>query len=226
MERGAEADPLLICGQAPRVMDIEKPLGTVVGGGVKHALVAAFLAQHNTMPNGGVHAGHDARKPVSTISAKGSQQQVVTSHLVKLKGTCKDGQSVAAPAPTVTAGGLHLGEVRAFLIKYYSEGGQWQSCKEPMHTLPTKARMGLVTTVSGEQYQIVDIGMRMLTPRELARAQGFPDDYVIDRGADGKPLTKTEQVRMIGNSVCPPIAKALVQANFAKEVQQTVRRAA
>jgi DNA (cytosine-5)-methyltransferase 1 len=220
-------------GQAPRALDLHKPIGTLVDGG-KHAVVAAFLAQHNTMPGGAVHAGHDARKPVSTISGKGSQQQVVTSHLVKLKGTCKDGQAVTGPMATVQAGGWHLGEVRAFLIRYYSEGGQWSSLKAPMATVPTKDRIGLVY-VHGEAYQIVDIGMRMLSARELARAQGFPDSYVIapvvdKKGfrADGQrkrgPLSKTGQIRMIGNSVCPPVARAIVRAQFAAEAARITPR--
>lgn len=212
-------------GQAPRALDIEAPLGTVVGGGAKHAVVAAFLAQHNTMPDGSVHAGHDMRKPLSTISSKGSQQQLVTSHLVKLRGTCVDGQSADKPMPTITGGGTHVGEVRAFLIHYYSSGGQHGTPAAPMATVPATDRIGLVM-VHGEPYQIVDIGMRMLTPRELARAQGFPDSYVIDRGADGVALTKTAQVRMIGNSVCPPLARALILANFASEAKQMFRRAA
>ena len=81
-----------------------------------------------------------------------------------------------------------------------------------------------VFTVHGEEYQIVDIGMRMLTPRELARAQGFPDDYVLVPVVNGKPLSKTAQVRMIGNSVCPPLARALLVANFTHE-QQIARTA-
>src|SRR3546814_5961509 len=84
-----------------------------------HAVVATFLPQHNTMPHGGVHAGHDARSPVSTVSSTGAQQQVVTSHLLKLRGTCKDGQPIDEPAPTVTGGGTHAAEVRAFLVAYY-----------------------------------------------------------------------------------------------------------
>jgi DNA (cytosine-5)-methyltransferase 1 len=79
--------------------------------------------------------------------------------------------------------------------------------------LSTKDRLGLVT-IHGEDYQIVDIGMRMLTPRELFRAQGFPDSYIIDPIFDGKPLTKTAQVRMCGNSVCPPVAAAIIRAQF------------
>ena len=96
--------------------------------------------------------------------------------------------------------------------------------REPLHTVTTKDRFGLVL-VHGEPYAIVDIGLRMLTPRELYRAQGFPEGYRIDRGAAGEPITKTAQVRMCGNSVCPPLARALVAANYA-EVQQQERRAA
>ena len=196
-------------GQAPRVPGIDKPLGTVVAGGGKHALVSAMLAKHC----GGV-VGTGVDVPFGTVTTS-DHHSVVTSHLVKLRNN-QFGQTVEEPMPTLTAGGGHVGEVRAFLVKYYSEGGQLQECKEPLHTIPTKERFGLVT-VHGEEYQIVDIGMRMLTPRELARAQGFPDDYVLDPMVNGKPLTKTAQVRMIGNSVCPPLARALLKANFTHE---------
>lgn len=221
-------------GQAPRVPGLDKPLGTVVAGGSKHALVAAFLAQHNTQPGEKqdptkAHAGHDARKPMSTISSRGSQQQVVAAHLVKFYGTSQDGAPVTEPMPTVTAnnkGGGHVAEVRAFLVKYYGTD-QDPRLGEPMHTVRTKDCLALVT-VHGTVYEIVDIGMRMLTAREIARAQGFPDSYVIDRGADGKPLSKAAQVRMIGNSVCPPLARALVAAQFRSEARgkATLRRAA
>ncbi|MNT57851.1 C-5 cytosine-specific DNA methylase [compost metagenome] len=113
---------------------------------------------------------------------------------------------------TVTGGGTHIGEVRAFLVKYYSEGGQDQDCRDPMHTIPTKDRLGLVT-VAGEQYQIADIGMRMLEPHELYAAQGFPTSYVIAPEINGRRLPKHAQVRMCGNSVSPPMAAALVRAN-------------
>jgi DNA (cytosine-5)-methyltransferase 1 len=175
------------------------------------ALVAAFMAQHNT----GM-VGHPANKPVSTITGRGTQQQLVTSHLTKLYGTCNDGQDNRAPMPTITSGGQHIGEVRAFLIKYYGTD-QDPQLREPMHTVTTKQRFGIVT-VKGEDYVIADVGMRMLQPRELYRAQGFPDSYIIDPQIDGKPLTKTAQVRMCGNSVSPVIAKALVEANL---MQQT-----
>lgn len=197
-------------GQAPRALDLHKPLGTVVGCGQKHALVSAFLAQHNT----GM-VGHRAAAPVSTIVGKGCTQAVVASTLLSMKGGgVRGGADLRKPAPTITAGGWHVAEVRAFLVKYYSDGGQDQSAREPLHTVTAKARMGLVT-VQGEDFQLADIGMRMLQPRELFSAQGFPADYIIDRMADGAPLTKTAQIRMCGNSVVPDLAEALVRANCA-----------
>lgn len=195
-------------GQAPRSLDMARPLGTVVAGGGKHALVAAFLAQHN----GGM-VGHDARDPVSTVVQKGCTQAVVSAGLVNLKGSDRRMSGPDAPNPTVTAGGWHQAEVRAFLIKYYGQG-VGQGIGEPFHTVTTKERFGLVT-IKGEPFEIVDIGMRMLTPRELFRAQGFPDDYVIDFEIGGRALTKTAQIRMCGNSVSPPVAAAIVRANMA-----------
>ena len=119
--------------------------------------------------------------------------------------------------PYNSAGGTHHAEVRAFLIKYYGTD-QDPRLTEPMHTVPTKDRFGLVT-VHGDEYAIVDIGLRMLTPRELYRAQGFPESYQIDHGGDGRPLTKTAQVRMCGNSVCPPMSRAIVAANYSEVAQ-------
>jgi DNA (cytosine-5)-methyltransferase 1 len=197
-------------GQSPRVPGLHKPLGTVVAGGSKHALVSAFLAQHN----GGM-VGHDARKPISTITQRGTQQQVVAAHMINLKGSTGRMAAADAPVQTITAGGNHIGEVRAFLVKYYGTD-QDPQLREPLHTVTTKDRFGLVT-VQGEDYYIADIGMRMLQPRELYRAQGFPDTYRIDIEANGKPLTKTAQVRMCGNSVNPQLSRALVLANFKHE---------
>lgn len=233
-------------GQAPRAPGLDKPLGTAVAGGVKHALVSAFLAKHYggvvgtgvEVPTGtvttsdhhsvvtahlqrdfGKSVGSEAAAPMGAVTAGGGgHQAVVTSSIVKLRGTCAHGQPMDEPLHTVSAGGMHHGEVRAFLMKYYGEGGQHQDCRDPMHTIPTRDRLALVT-IQGEDYAIVDIGMRMLTPRELARAQGFPDSYVLDPVINGKPLSKSAQVRMIGNSVCPDVATALITANFAHEKQ-------
>lgn len=206
-------------GQAPRCLDLAKPLGTILGGGNKHALVSAFLAQHN----GGFYdgPGRDAADPLSTITQRGTQQQVVTSHLVKFYGTCEHGQAVTEPLPTITAGrGHHVGEVRAFLMRYFGTE-QSPDLLSPLATVTTKHRDALVM-VHGQPYQIVDIGMRMLTTRELYTAQGFPLDYVIHPECTwmrrGKPftgpMTITESIKKCGNSVAPPHARALVAANM------------
>ena len=128
-------------------------------------------------------------------------------------------RGLETPLPTVTAGGTHHAEVRAFLIKYYGTD-QDPRLEEPLHTVTTKDRYGLVT-VAGEQYAIADIGLRMLAPRELFRAQGFPGDYIIgDNPEQGLTLTKSAQVRMCGNSVCPPLAAVLVATNLPEMIRR------
>ncbi len=201
-------------GQAPRALDLHKPLGTVVAG-QKHALVSAMLAKHY----GGV-VGTRIDVPTGTITTA-DHHSLVTSNLVKLRGD-NIGSATDEPVHTISAQGTHHGEVRAFLIKYYGSDQDPQMA-EPLHTITTRDRFGLVT-IKGEPYAIVDIGLRMLSPRELYRAQGFPETYQIDRGADGRPLTKTAQVRMCGNSVCPPLAKAIVAANYIE--RQSMEQAA
>jgi DNA (cytosine-5)-methyltransferase 1 len=200
-------------GQQPRSLDIQAPLGTVVAGGGKHALVAAFLAQHNAGPKMEKNAGRSADEPLSTLTTRGTQQQVVAAHLMNMHGSDRSARDITEPHPSICAGGQHGAVIAAFLDKYYG-ADQNQSTDEPLHTLTTKPRFGLVTVqIDGQTYAIADIGMRMLTPREQFRAQGFPESYRIDTGADGRPMTKTEQTRMCGNSVSPVVAKALVAAN-------------
>lgn len=121
------------------------------------------------------------------------------------------GQAVDKPLMTADSSNRY-GLVTALLIKYYGQG-EGQSLREPLHTITAKDRLGLVI-VRGEPYQIIDIGLRMLTPRELFRAQGFPEDYIIDRDADGKHYPKSAQVARCGNAVPPPFAEALVRANL------------
>ncbi|MGH0001330.1 DNA cytosine methyltransferase [Pseudovibrio ascidiaceicola] len=181
-------------GQAPRALDINTPLGTVVAGGGKHALVAAFLAQHNFDV-----AGRPANAPLSTITTRATQQNIVTSHLQKLKG--------------ISHSSDHRKAVHSFLTSYYG-ASIGQPINAPMGTVTTKDRFGLVTIeIAGEPYVVTDIGMRMLTSSELYKAQGFPEDYRINFDYQGKPFPKTEQIRKCGNSVCPPVAKAIVEAN-------------
>lgn len=182
-------------GQTPRALDIGRPLGTVVAGGAKHALVAALLTKHY----GGV-VGHEVTRPIGVVTTV-DHHSVTLSLLTKFYGTSV-GSDVRQPVPTVTAGGQHIGEVRALLERF---GGTAQGALFPDDML---------VRVGGEVYQIADIGLRMLSPRELFGAQGFPPDYVIvTRAPSGKPITKTHQNVLAGNSVPPPLARAVVEAN-------------
>lgn len=197
-------------GQAPRSLDLHKPLGTVVAGGQKHALVSAFLAQYHSETAAHEARGQSLDRPILTLDTS-NRYAVVTSNLIKFRGT-NIGQPITEPLQTITAGGNHFGEVRAFLMAYYGSS-VGQNADEPLGTVTTRDRFGLVT-IHGQDYQIIDIGMRMLEPHELFAAQGFPPEYIIDRDADGKAYPKSAQVARCGNSVPPPFAEALVRANL------------
>jgi DNA (cytosine-5)-methyltransferase 1 len=184
--------------------DIVAPLKTSRAGGQHHAIVAAHIEQANT----GM-IGHPAPKPLSTIVGKGCTQRIVETTLVE-EGTLSPAMLDRA---VVTA---------AFLVKYYGEGGQSQAVNRPLDVVTTKARYAVVTvTIDAVTYIIVDIGLRMLKPRELANAQGFPPNYILDpivrkliRGKwVDRRLSIAEQISAIGNSVCPPVARALILAN-------------
>jgi DNA (cytosine-5)-methyltransferase 1 len=157
-------------GQSPRCLDLTKPLGTVVGDG-KHAAVTAFLAKHF-----GGAVGTDLKDPASTCTSK-DHQSLVAANLVRFNFD-DAGVPIDAPLPTVTVSN-HAALVYSFLVRYFGTA-IGQHCTEPLYTITGKDRFGLVMVhVNGEPYVIVDIGMRMLTPRELARAQGFPDTYIL-----------------------------------------------
>jgi len=255
-------------GQAPRSLDIDRPLGTIVAGGTKHALAAASLVKFRgtsdgadagyPMPtitsgagaarpagaahalgvmaafleqaNGGFYqgAGSAADEPMPTICANGSHQRLTTAHLVTLRRNL-DSQTTAEPLSTICAGATHHGviecvlnpeqeagalRVAAFLMRYYGTGGQHGELDEPLATITTKDRLALVTVhLSGVPYVIVDIGLRMLKPHELFRAQGFPESYIIDRTQDGRRVSNSRAVAMVGNSVSPPPLRAILEAN-------------
>ena len=171
------------------------------GSGSKRGLVAALLTKHYS----GV-VGHELTRPTGTVTAT-DHHALTVSHLSKMRGT-SIGSAMDAPVPTITGGGLHLAEVRAFFIKYYGTGGG-SSLNEPLHTITGADRMGLVM-VRGEAYQIVDIGMRMLAAHELLAAQF--GRFAPSCSLDGVK-TERDKVRLIGNSVCPVLAEALVGAN-------------
>jgi DNA (cytosine-5)-methyltransferase 1 len=270
-------------GQDARTQPIEQPLNTAVAGGVKQAVVLAHLVDmgHGEGKDGTKRFSHGVRSldaPLNTVTASGATSALVVACLEQANGGFYDGDGRAADAPmsTITAAGSNQRLVTAYCVKYYSSGGQDQSVAGPMHTLPTKGRMGLVQTLQvhadclspehaararqcaellhqylpehfaepadmvlvfqqGQWWVLVDITLRMLKPRELFNAQGFPSNYVIHEipdpahlFADGVqaanpleiprvPLTATAQVRMCGNSVSPYQSKALALANFRHE---------
>lgn len=268
---------------------VDAPLPTVTAGGtpkrpstgIQMGMVAAHLMDmgHGEGPAGGKRWSDGVRSlevPLNTVTASGATSALAAACLEQANGGFYDGRSAADPMSTVTSSGTQQRLITAYLVKYYSEGGQDSACSEPMHTVPTKARMGLVQTCqvpaatlapehaerarlcaellhkhlpehfpdpaelvlmwhAGQRWVLVDITLRMLKPRELFRAQGFPSDYHFERVPDpallfrdGKQasdprdvplidLSTTAQVRMCGNSVCPPLAEALARANFTHE---------
>jgi len=202
---------------------LDKPLPTITATD-HNAVLECTLAEHDLdeaievahiQRDFGNSVGHAADEPLGVITAGGGgKSAVVASSLIKLKGTCQHGQALDRPLDTIGAQGNHYAAVQAFMIKFYGTGGA-VSCDEPLDTITAKARFGLVT-IKGQDYQIVDIGMRMLEPHELYRCQGFPADYIHEFivPSTGKKLPKHAQVRMVGNSVPPGLARALVSANI------------
>lgn len=190
-----------------RGQSIEEPIMTVDSSN-RYGLVTSFL--HKFYDGGYKGAGETLENPLPTVTSW-DHNSVVTANLIQMNNHC-DGKDIRQPLPTITAGDGHFGEVGAFLIKYYGQG-IGQDIKEPLDTVTARDRFGLVT-IEGVDYQIVDIGLRMLEPRELYGCQGFPEDYIIDHDYTGKTYPRSEQVRRCGNAVCPPIPAALVRANL------------
>lgn len=174
----------------------------------KVSSVAAFVAKHY-----GRSVGENAGGPIGTVTQI-DKHNLVTSHITKLRGS-NIGHGAKEPLHTISAQGQHFAEVRAMLVKYYGNEKTGTSLFAPAPTVTSKDRMGLVLVhIKGEPYVITDIGMRMLQPKELYAAQGFPAGYIYDHTKSGKKINKTGQIRMCGNAVCPPIARALVAANY------------
>jgi DNA (cytosine-5)-methyltransferase 1 len=231
-------------GQAPRVNKVDEPLGTVVPSGKHYLVAPTLIQYHSetakdevrgqelTEPlmtqdtsnryalsvahimknyGGGYNgAGSAADAPLDTVTAK-DHNSLVTAHIMTMRNSM-DGQPVDEPLTTISCSGAHHAEVQAFLVKYFSTGAA-KSVNEPLDTVTTKDRFALVT-IHGEEYIITDIKMRMLQPRELFNAQGFPSDYIIDHDADGHPYVKSKQVARCGNAVTPQVPAALVRANL------------
>ena len=201
-------------GQAPRVLQLEKPLGTITAGGGKFAMVAANMVKHF----GGNYTGAGVAldEPIHTVTTT-DHHALVTSSIIKMRGT-NTGQPTDSPLQTVTAGGQHFGEVKATLANEGYDEYRAQLTADFLREYCGEDCTGLVT-VDGITYRIVDIGMRMLQPHELYRAQGFPEWYIIDRDYRGVKYAKDKQVARCGNAVPPPFAEALVRANLPKLCQ-------
>lgn len=196
-------------GQKPRVHDIKEPLPTIVSKN-EHCLVAPILIQYHSETSDNGVRGQKLEEPIMTVDGS-NRYGLVTSFLSKFYKT-GIGQDIREPLHTVTTSAGHFGEVRAFLVKYYGEG-TGQDIKQPLDTVTSRDRFGLVT-IEGVDYQIVDIGLRMLGPKELYGCQGFPEDYIIDHDSEGNAYSRTEQVKRCGNAVPPPFAQALVKSNL------------
>mgnify|MGYP000591047896 FL=1 len=238
-------------GQAPRVNKVDEPLGTVVTSGKHYLVAPTLIQYHSetakdevrgqelTEPlmtqdtsnryalsvahimknyGGGYNgAGSAADAPLDTVTAK-DHNSLVTAHIMTMRNNM-DGQPIDEPLTTISCSGAHHAEVQAFLVKYFSTGAA-KSVNEPLDTVTTKDRFALVT-IHGEEYIITDIKMRMLQPRELFNAQGFPSDYIIDHDADGHPYVKSKQVARCGNAVTPQVPAALVRANLPEFCRKT-----
>lgn len=192
-----------------RSKDVKEPLTTIVSKN-EHCLISPTLIQYHSETAQGEVRGQTIKDPIMTVDGS-NRYGLVTSFLSKFYKS-GIGQDEREPLHTITTSAGHFGEVRAFLIKYYGDA-TGQDIEQPLDTVTTKDRFGLVT-IEGVDYQIVDIGLRMLEPRELYGCQGFPDDYIIDHDYTGKTYPRSEQVRRCGNAVCPPIPAALVRANL------------
>lgn len=233
----------------------DAPVGTITaGGGGKSLLVSAFLAKHyggnytgpgvsldepthsvttvdhhalvtaHLLINNSGHPGGAADTPAHTVTT-GNHHAVVSSHLVKLRGTCRDGQRTDTPAPTVTAGGLHLGNIETTLVPDDADCPHAAAVREFLREYLGEDATEFVE-IGGVTYRIVDIGMRMLQPHELYRCQGFPEWYIIDRDYLGNRYPKDKQVARCGNAVPPQFAEALVRANLPEMCVQREEQAA
>lgn len=194
---------------------LDEPLMTLDTSN-RYALSCAHIMKNYA--GGYTGDGSSAEAPLGTVTAK-DHNSLVTAHIMTLRNNM-DGQKADDPLTTISTSGAHHAEVLAFLVKYFSTGAA-KPVDQPLDTITTKDRFAVVT-IHGEEYVITDIRMRMLQPRELFNAQGFPHDYIIDVDDQGRPYPKSKQVARCGNAVTPPVPAALVKANLPEYCEEAV----
>lgn len=193
-----------------RTRSIHDPINTIVSK-AEACLVTPTLIQYHTETSKNSVRGQKVDEPIMTLDSS-PRYGLVEVALEKGKDHSEEVQKFLDKYYGRAVFGDRKNKDDAFLIKYYGQG-VGQDIRTPLDTVVSKDRFGLVT-IKGEEYKILDIGLRMLTPRELFNAQGFPEDYIIDHDYAGKTYAKTKQVARCGNAVPPPFAKVLVEANL------------
>jgi DNA (cytosine-5)-methyltransferase 1 len=189
--------------------DMEEPLHTITARNVMTEV--EIKLSNDIKPKEGIEEFFKKYYGKPVFGDRKGKSELAASSIIQMNHN-STGQDMNEPINTIVAGPGHFGEVRTFLTKYYGQG-TGQDINQPLDTVTSNDRFGLVT-IKGVNYQIVDIGLRMLEPRELYNAQGFPEDYIIDKDHKGKEYSRTEQVKRCGNAVPPPFAKALVKTNL------------
>ena len=212
---------------------IDEPLSTIVTK-QEHCMISPYLIQYHSETAKSEVRGQNVAEPVMTLDTS-NRYGLVAAFLTKFYKTCI-GQELHEPLHTITTSPGHFGQVSIlavdkdqlaseadaetaqrctwvsqYIMEYYGSS-TGQSVTDPLHTIVTKDRFALIT-IMGNEYVLLDIFLRMLTPEELKLAQGFPADYIIDHDYTGKPYPIKEQVARIGNSVVPIMAQQLVSAN-------------
>ena len=195
-----------------RGQGVTEPIMTIDASN-RYGLAAAGLVKYY----GNDQHGQKISGPLHTVTAK-DREGLTIAHMVKMKGTNLGG-SVSEPVQTITAGGGHFGVVTTTVVKAEPDAGlqHWPEIRELLNTY-CGYNLGsedvILFQIDGTSYFMADIGLRMLTPRELYSANGFPPDYIIDRDYKGISYGKSKQVARCGNAVPPPFAAALVRANL------------
>ncbi len=203
-----------------RGQDVADPLMTIDSSN-RYGLAAASLVKYY----GNDKHGQNIGDPLHTVTAK-DHEGILAVHMVKMKGT-NLGSHMSEPVQTITAGGGHFGVVTSIVAKAEQDVDlrHWPEIRDLLNTYCGYS-LGpddvILFEIDGTDYFLADIGLRMLIPRELYMANGFPMDYKIERDYTGTIYPKTKQVARCGNAVPPPFATALVRANLPEWCKDTI----